>query len=104
MIRSIMLQIQPESELNKLYSINNSSGQLHWQVDHAFEDFCKEHNKNKDDLWKNLASFFWSKSMLFEFCLVVEGCKRHKLEHGYKLCECKVEQTLAKVRPPPLGY
>jgi hypothetical protein len=94
-----MLQIQPEPELNKLYSLNNTSGQLRWQVDGAFEEFCKKHKKNKDELWKNIASFFWSKNMLFEFCLVVEGCKRHNLDHGYKSYEQKVEQTLAKVRP-----
>jgi len=95
-----MLQIQPESELNKLYSLNNSSGQLKWHGDAAFETFCRKHKKVKEELWKNLASFFWANNMLFEFCLLVEGCKVHKLEHGYKSYEDRVEETLAKVRPP----
>ena len=96
MIRRAMLHIQPESELNSLYSLNNSSGQLKWHKDDEFEEF-REYN-GFGECYSDLANFFFTKGMLFEFSLLVEGCKRKGIEHGYKWCEGKVAETLNKVR------
>lgn len=100
MIKKLMLQIQPESELNQLYSLNNSSGQLKWHMDKEFEEFCENEDPSEYNVWKHLASFFWANTMLFEFCLLVEGCSNHGLEYGYESYEHRVGKTLAKVRPP----
>lgn len=96
MIRRAMLHIQPESELNSLYSFNNSSGQLKWHMDEEFEEFRE--SKGIGECYIDLAEFFFNRGMLFEFCLLVEGCKRKGIEHGYDWCEGKVEEALKKVR------
>ena len=95
MIRSFMLQIQPESELNSLYSLNNSSGQLKWHMDEEFNEYRENSSNNT---FRDLAAFFWEKGLLFEFCLLVEGCQKHNIDHGFPHYEQKVAQTLSQVR------
>jgi hypothetical protein len=91
-----MLRIQPESELQKLYSFDNSSGQLKWHLDEEFREFRE--SRVFGEYYSDLADFFFNKGMLFEFCLLVEGCKRHEITHGYEWCETKVAKALHKVR------
>ena len=96
-ILDAMLRIQPETELNKLYSLNNSSGQLKWHMDDEFKDFWYSIG-GFGVYYSDLINFFFNKGMLFEFCLAVEGCKNYGIDHESEWCEKKVAKTLNKVR------
>jgi len=97
-IYDAMSRIQPESELKKCYSNHqNTSGQLHWGMDATFRAW-RLNRGGFGEYYSDLIAFFFDNGMLFEFCLAVEGCKTHNLDHNYKWCEEKVAQSLDKVR------
>ena len=97
-IYDAMLRVQPESELKKCYSKHsNTSGQLHWYMDSAFREYRLSRG-GFGEYYSDLIDFFFNNGMLFEFCLVVEGCNRHNIEHKYKWCENRVEMCLKKIR------
>lgn len=92
-----MSRIQPLSELKSTYTFkHNSSGQLQWKMDQKLREFRLP--RGFGEYYSDLADFFFDQGLLFEFCLVVEGCKQHGIDHGYKWCEPRVAKTLKKVR------
>ena len=96
-ILDAMSRIQPLSELNSTYTFDhNSSGQLQWKMDTKFREFRLP--RGFGEYYSDLADFLFDQRRVFEFCLLVEGCKNHGIAHGYEWCERRVANTLDKVR------